>query len=184
MNRIWLAGALGTAALLSACGGGNQESAPSETASATDTAAAPASDAAPAATDSAPPSATPSATEAAATPSPTPSASKSAAPAMADAAAAAAPPEAFKQCQVCHSATPGKNGIGPSLAGIYGTKAAEVPGYDFSDAMKGSGLTWNEATLDKFLTSPQTVVPGTKMTFGGLKDADKRKAVIAYLKSL
>ena len=52
MNRIWLAGALGTAALLSACGGGNQESAPSETASATDTAAAPASDAAPAATDS------------------------------------------------------------------------------------------------------------------------------------
>ena len=83
-----------------------------------------------------------------------------------------------------HSAQPGKNGIGPSLAGIYGTRAGEVPGYDFSDAMKNSGLTWNAPTLDKYLTSPQKVVPGTKMSFGGLKDADKRKAVIAYLKSL
>jgi cytochrome c2 len=184
MNRIWLAGALGTAAMLSACGGGNEESAPSDTASATDTGAAVSTAAAPAASDSATPSATSGATEAAATPSATPSASNSAAPAMADAAAAATPPEAFKQCQVCHSATPGKNGIGPSLAGIYGTKAGAVPGYDFSDAMKNSGLTWNAATLDKYLTSPQAVVPGTKMSFGGLKDADKRQAVIAYLKSL
>jgi cytochrome c2 len=184
MKRIWLAAVLGTSALLSACGGGNQETAPSETPSATDTAALPA-EAVPSATDSASPSgtpsATPSATEAAATPTPTPSASKSAAPAM---VSAATPPEAFKQCQVCHSATPGKNGIGPSLAGVYGTKAGEVPGYDFSDAMKNSGLTWNAATLDKYLTSPRDVVPGTKMSFGGLKDADKRKAVIDYLKSL
>lgn len=185
MKRIWLAAALGTSALLSACGGGNRETAPSETPSATDTAVLPV-EASPGATDTASPSATPSATptEAAAASTPAPAASKSAAPATAAAVAAATPPEAFKQCQVCHSATPGKNGIGPSLAGIYGTKAGEVPGYDFSDAMKNSGLTWNAATLDKYLTSPRDVVPGTKMSFGGLKDADKRKAVIDYLKSL
>lgn len=93
-------------------------------------------------------------------------------------------PPAFAQCQSCHSATPGQNGIGPSLAGVFGTKAAEVPGYDFSDAMKTSGLTWDEATLDRYLTAPQTVVPGTKMTFPGLKDAAKRAATIAYLKSI
>lgn len=183
MKRIWLVSALGTAALLSACGGGNQDTAPGDTASATDTAASLPVEATPSATDTATPSATPSATASAA-PTPTPSATKSTAPAMADAAAAASPPEAFKQCAICHSATPGKNGIGPSLAGVYGTKAAQVPGYDFSDAMKSSGVTWNAATLDKYLTNPRDVVPGTKMSFGGLKDADKRQAVIAYLKSL
>jgi len=93
-------------------------------------------------------------------------------------------PAAFAQCQSCHSATPGENGIGPSLAGVYGTKAAEVPGYDFSEAMKKSGLTWDEPTLDRYLTSPQTVVPGTKMTFPGLTDPAKRAATIAYLKSI
>jgi cytochrome c2 len=99
-------------------------------------------------------------------------------------APAASTPPAFAQCQSCHSATPGQNGIGPSLAGVFGTKAAEVPDYDFSDAMKKSGLTWDEATLDRYLTSPQTVVPGTKMTFPGLKDNAKRAATIAFLKSI
>lgn len=93
-------------------------------------------------------------------------------------------PPAFAQCQSCHSATPGENGIGPSLAGVFGTKAAEVPGYDFSEAMKTSGLTWDEPTLERYLEAPQTVVPGTKMTFPGLKDAAKRAATIAYLKSI
>jgi cytochrome c2 len=178
MKRIWLAGAIGATALLAACGGGDQEATPGET-SATDTAAPLPVEATPSATESAAPGATP--TTAAA---PAPAASDSAPPAMAMAAAAAAPPDAFKQCQVCHSVAPGKNGIGPSLAGIYGAKAGEVAGYDFSDAMKNSGLTWNAATLDKYLAGPQAVVPGTKMSFGGLKDADKRKAVIDYLKSL
>jgi cytochrome c2 len=177
MKRIWLGGVVAMAALLAACGGGNQEPAPGESPSAEDTAALPV-EATP--SDTASPSATPS--EAAATPNPAPSASNSAAPAMA--AAAATPPDAFKQCQVCHSTAPGKNGIGPSLAGIYGTRAGEVPGFDFSDAMKNSGLTWNAATLDKYLANPRDVVPGTKMSFGGLKDADKRQAVIDYLKSL
>ncbi|OJY71343.1 MAG: cytochrome C [Sphingobium sp. 66-54] len=98
--------------------------------------------------------------------------------------AADAPPPAFAQCQSCHSPEAGKNGIGPSLAGVFGTKAAEVAGYDFSPAMTKSGLTWDEATLDRYLKAPQQVVPGTKMTFAGLSDDAKRAAVIAYLKSI
>lgn len=98
--------------------------------------------------------------------------------------AADAPPPAFAQCQSCHSPEAGKNGIGPSLAGVFETKAAEVAGYDFSPAMAKSGLTWDEATLDRYLKAPQQVVPGTKMTFAGLPDDAKRAAVIAYLKSI
>jgi cytochrome c2 len=98
-------------------------------------------------------------------------------------AANTAPP-AFAQCQSCHSSEPGKNGVGPSLAGVFGTKAAEVAGYNFSPAMKASGLTWDEATLNRYLQSPRTVVPGTKMTFPGIKDDAKRATVIAYLKSI
>lgn len=93
-------------------------------------------------------------------------------------------PVAFVQCKACHSTKPGETKIGPSLAGVYGTKAGEIPGYQFSTAMKNSGLTWDDATLDKYLTDPKAVVPGTKMTFFGLKDEAKRKEVIAYLKSL
>jgi cytochrome c2 len=93
-------------------------------------------------------------------------------------------PPAFAQCKACHSAEPGENGIGPSLAGVFGTMAAEVAGFSFSAAMQKSGLTWDEATLDRYLTAPQKVVPGTKMTFPGIKDDTKRAAVIAYLKSI
>lgn len=179
MKRIWLAGAFGAATLLSACGGGNQESTPSESPSATESAAQPAPEATSGASEQASPTAEPSATQAAATP-----AAASAATSTPTMAAADGPPDAFKVCAVCHSAEPGKNGIGPSLAGVYGTKAGEVPGYDFSDAMKNSGLVWNEATLDKYLANPQAMVPGTKMTFAGFKDEDKREAVIKYLKSI
>lgn len=125
----------------------------------------------------------------AATPTPTPSASKSAAPTPTPSptptkVAAAGPPEAFKQCSVCHSTEPGKTLIGPSLAGIYGEKAGEVPGYKFSDAMKNSGITWNDATLDTFLTDPKKDIPGTNMSLAGIKDPAKRADIIAYLKSL
>lgn len=99
-------------------------------------------------------------------------------------AAADAPPPAFAQCRSCHATEPGKNLIGPSLAGIFGTRAGEVPGYTFSTAMKDSGLTWDEATLDSFLKSPREIIPGTKMTYPGLKDDAKRADVIAYIKAL
>lgn len=100
------------------------------------------------------------------------------------ASAADAMPAAFMQCRSCHAVEPGKNLIGPSLAGIFGTKAGEVAGYNFSTAMKDSGLTWDEATLDKFLKSPREVIPGTKMTYPGLKDDAKRAEVVAYIKTL
>ncbi|MBS0477509.1 MAG: c-type cytochrome [Proteobacteria bacterium] len=104
--------------------------------------------------------------------------------AAATTAAADAKPAAFAQCAACHSTEKGKMGIGPSLAGIYGTKSGDVAGYAFSDAMKGANLTWDDATLDKYLTAPAKVVPGTKMTFAGLSDPAARQQVIEYLKTL
>jgi len=119
---------------------------------------------------------------------PAPAGNAATARATADGAAitpvADAPPPAFAQCQSCHSPEAGKNGIGPSLAGVFGTRAAEVPGYDFTPAMKQAGLVWDEATLDRYLKAPQEVVPGTRMLFPGIKDDAKRAAVIAYLKTI
>jgi cytochrome c2 len=158
---------------LAACGGGSDDDAAGEaTPEATDT-AAPADAATPAPGETPSPTASPSETP---SPTPTPSASAT--------TAAAAEPGAFAQCKACHSVERGKNGIGPSLAGIYGDRAATVPGFEFSDPMKNSGLTWNQSTLDRYLTDPRGVVPGTKMAFGGVKDAAQRQAIINYLKTL
>lgn len=96
----------------------------------------------------------------------------------------AAPPQAFNQCTACHSTTPGKTIIGPSLAGVYGHKAGQVPGFQFSDAMKNSGMVLNEKNLDAFLANPTVKVPGTTMVFAGVKDGDQRDAIIDYLKTL
>ncbi len=104
--------------------------------------------------------------------------------ATASASAAPAAPAVFAMCASCHQVEPGKHGVGPSLAGVFGAKAGHVEDYAYSQAMKGSGLTWDEATLDKYLTAPMQVVPGTKMTFPGLKDEAQRKEVIGYLKGL
>ncbi len=110
-----------------------------------------------------------------------------AAPSAAETTAAAAAdgkPAVFAQCATCHATEPGKHGVGPSLAGVYGTKSGEIAGYAFSDAMKKANLTWDDKTLDEYLTNPMKMVPGTKMTFAGLPDAAKRKEVIDYLKTL
>ena len=96
---------------------------------------------------------------------------------------AATPPAAFFQCRSCHSVEPGKNGIGPTLAGIYGQKAGEVPGFAFSDALKESGITWDRATLDQWLAAPTTLVPGTRMVIG-VPDPVRRKEIIDYLETL
>ena len=158
---------------LAACGGGSEE-ADEPMAGATPTAAettAPADAATP--TPDARPTATPSASP---SPTPTPSATRT--------TATVTEPAAFAPCKACHSVEPGKNGIGPTLAGIFGDKAGIVPGFEFSDQMKNSGLTWNQATLDRYLTDPRGVVPGTKMAFGGVKDAAKRQEIINYLKTI
>ena len=94
---------------------------------------------------------------------------------------AAAGRQVFRKCQACHSLDAGKNGVGPSLANVVGEKAAAVPGYNFSPAMKASNLTWDAATLEAYLTDPQKVVPGNKMPFPGLKTERERSAVIALL---
>jgi cytochrome c len=104
-------------------------------------------------------------------------------PASAPAAAVAAPPAAFFQCRSCHSVEPGKNGIGPTLAGIVGSKAGEVPGFAFSKALKDSGITWDRATLDQWLAGPTRMVPGTRMVIS-VPDPVRRKAIIDYLETL
>ena len=104
----------------------------------------------------------------------------SGAPALAQNAAAGE--KDFIVCRACHQIGPNaKDAVGPVLNGVVGRKAGTYPGYNYSEANKNSGITWTPEELDKYLTSPQTVVPHTKMIFPGLKDAQKRKDVIAYL---
>ncbi|MEZ5689978.1 MAG: c-type cytochrome [Caenibius sp.] len=184
-SHFTMALALAGCALLSACGSADESDDAVATAASDEatqpvaaTDEAPAADASesPAPEAGATPVAEPSESPAVATPEPKPTAS--AAPKV------AAAPAAFTQCKVCHSTEPGKNLIGPSLAGIFGTKAGDVAGFNFSTAMKESGLTWNEKTLDSFLKSPREVIPGTRMTFAGLKKDEDRAAIIAYIKTL
>jgi len=84
------------------------------------------------------------------------------------------------QCTACHTIIEHKKLIGPSLFGVFGRKAGQED-FHYSDANKNSGLTWDAATLDKYLTSPKTVVPGTLMTYAGLKNDTQRADLIAYL---
>lgn len=87
------------------------------------------------------------------------------------------------QCSSCHTTEPGKNAFGPSLAGVVGRRAGTAPGYKYTDAMANSGLTWDQNTLDSFLTSTTAKVPGTAMAVA-LPNASDRTAIIAYLETL
>ena len=90
----------------------------------------------------------------------------------------------FKKCKACHSVKAGKKKVGPYMFGVAGRKAGTAKGYKFSAAMKDSGLTWDDATLDSFLKKPRKLIKKTKMSFGGLKKEKQRADVIAYLKTL
>ncbi len=97
---------------------------------------------------------------------------------------AAAGKQAFTTtCGACHSTEPGVNKIGPSLAGIVGSKSGTVPGYNFSPALKAANITWDEQTLDKFLANPSADVHGTKMVIS-VPNAEHRQNIIAYLETL
>jgi cytochrome c len=87
----------------------------------------------------------------------------------------------FNQCMTCHSADVGVNKVGPSLHGIIGRHSGSVAGFNYSSANKGSGLVWSEQELYTYLENPQKAVPGTYMTFTGVKDPQKRADVIAFL---
>ena len=88
-------------------------------------------------------------------------------------------------CRTCHSFKPDDNRLGPTLHGIVGRKAGSIEGFAFSPSMKASGITWDEATLDKFISDPNAVVSGNKMQpYGGIADAGERKKIVDYLKTL
>jgi len=90
----------------------------------------------------------------------------------------------FAVCKSCHTLNPGGPDMtGPNLHGVFGRKVAEKAGYHFSDALKAQTFTWNAAELDKWLADPKAMVPGTKMTFVGLKDPKDRTDLVAYLKA-
>jgi cytochrome c len=89
----------------------------------------------------------------------------------------------FTQCKACHQiGENAKNAVGPELNGLFGRKAGAVPGYSYSAANKNSGITWDEATFRAYIKDPKAMVPGTKMTFPGLKIPKQIDDVVAYLK--
>lgn len=96
-----------------------------------------------------------------------------------------AAPSAFNNaCRTCHSIKEGDHRIGPSLHKIFGAKAGSRAGFNSSAAMKNSGITWDEKTLDRFIENPEAVVPNNAMKpFAGLPDAAARQKIINYLKT-
>ena len=107
----------------------------------------------------------------------------SATPALASGDVAAGE-KVFKKCKACHVVDAEKHKTGPHLVNIMGRAAGSADGYKkYSDAMKSSGIVWNEETLDGYLEKPKDYVKGTRMAFAGLRKEEDRANVIAYLKS-
>jgi len=93
----------------------------------------------------------------------------------------------FAVCRSCHSAEEGRNGLGPSLAGLGGRQAGSIEGFTYSDAVKASGVTWTPENLDKWLVNSAELIPGNRMSQlfrPGVQDDEKRANLIAYLATL
>jgi cytochrome c len=87
-----------------------------------------------------------------------------------------------RACAACHSLQPGRNKTGPSLAGVVGRKAGDLPSFHrYSPALKNSGVTWDPAALDAWIKDPQAFIPGNRMPFRGIPDAQARADIVAYL---
>jgi cytochrome c len=90
----------------------------------------------------------------------------------------------FQQCAACHSVKPGVHLTGPSLAAIWNRRAGTVSGFGrYTDGLKHAGITWDAATLDRWLARPQAMVPDTTMTFPGMDNPRQRADVVAYLRT-
>ena len=96
---------------------------------------------------------------------------------------AAAGEKVFALCRSCHVLEDGVNRVGPSLYKVVGRKSGSVAGFSYSDANKNSGVTWTTDVLFKYLEDPKGFMPGTKMAFPGIKDAQDRANLVAYLES-
>ncbi|MGT2504709.1 cytochrome c family protein (plasmid) [Bradyrhizobium guangxiense] len=91
--------------------------------------------------------------------------------------------QAFRVCAACHSLEPDRNMTGPSLAGLWGRKAGGLASFErYSDALKSSGIIWDDRSLDSWLTDPDRMVPDNEMPFNGIKDARMRADLLAFLK--
>ena len=89
----------------------------------------------------------------------------------------------FRACAPCHSLDPDRNMTGPSLANLWGRKAGSLPSFErYSNALKSSGIIWDDRSLDAWLTDPRRMVPGNDMPFEGIKDAGARADLLAFLK--
>jgi cytochrome c len=89
----------------------------------------------------------------------------------------------FNKCRACHQiGENAKNMVGPELNGLFGRKAGSAPGFNYSEANKGSGITWDEATFREYIKNPKGKIPNTKMVFAGLSDDQDIDDLIAYLK--
>jgi cytochrome c len=94
----------------------------------------------------------------------------------------AAGEQSFKKCLPCHSiGADAKNKVGPELNGIDGRKSGTAADYNYTDANKNSGITWNEAVFKEYITDPRAKIPGTKMVFAGIKSENERNNLWAYL---
>ena len=92
---------------------------------------------------------------------------------------------AFGICQTCHTVTKGGgNGIGPNLFGVVGRKAASLPGFYYSPALKASKIVWTNDKLTAWVTNPAKLVPGTRMVFAGIHDPARAADIVAYLDTL
>jgi cytochrome c len=87
----------------------------------------------------------------------------------------------FNACKACHDIASPQKKVGPSLQHVMGRKAGAVEGFTYSDAMKNSGLTWDEATLKAYLADPKGKIPGNKMPYAGMKKPDDLDNLLAYL---
>ncbi len=104
--------------------------------------------------------------------------------AQAHAQDAASGEKVFAACRACHQVgETAKNGVGPHLNGLFvPRKAGTLEGYNYSAAMKGSNLSWDDATFNEYIKDPKGKVPGTKMVYAGLKDEKRIADLVAYLK--